>query len=405
MALKSHDSQELVRLLQVTQHITKLHIQSDLTQLPQEVCEQQCVTDLTLECPNLTSLPPGISLMNLNNLTITGCSQLRALPLTFGMLGPTLRRLDLSNNGLCCLPASMKMLQKLSFLNLSYNIFLHALPNLFHFPLLQTLNISNCPITTLFSGRPCMCRASSLRTIYASGCLLNNIDHIGSCQLLKKLDLADNVLETIPVEVTRLWGLKQLNLNSNPLFQLPESISSLKQLQQLDVSETFLVRIPYGIGQLKHLQVLKASYTLLRYLPYSIGYIRGLQHLDVSYCPLHALPQTLFGLPHLRFLYLSGTLLSIVPHEISEMDTLQRLSLEWVNLQVDSLPDLSHIPFVDFGETDLNSPETTIRRVRRRRSSEVSMEDLAYDPVEAALVYAPGAMSTLQLRSRAIPKP
>ncbi|KAH7855472.1 hypothetical protein Vadar_025295 [Vaccinium darrowii] len=83
---------------------------------------------------------------------------------------------------------------------------------------------------------------------------------------LANMDLSrNNLVGSIPKEITNLSGLQGLNLSHNHLTgKIPENISGLKSLESLDLSMNQLSRIiPQSISELNSLSHLNLSYNNL----------------------------------------------------------------------------------------------------------------------------------------------
>ena len=64
------------------------------------------------------------------------------------------------------------------------------------------------------------------------------------------LDFKSNALESIPVEIGKLYNLVEFDLEDNRLVRLPDTIGDLQSLALLNVSKNQLVEFPETLGQL-----------------------------------------------------------------------------------------------------------------------------------------------------------
>lgn len=138
-----------------------------------------------------------------------------------------LMHLNLSNNGLSCIPQEfdLKAFTSLNKLSLEGNAFV-TLPDDLLSPLsvLATLEVSNNHLSNL----DCVCERTSLSEITARSNRLTHLPQsVGQLVNLKTLDLTDNQLQTLPESVSSLQNLKTLLLAKNKLESLPSGFSAM----------------------------------------------------------------------------------------------------------------------------------------------------------------------------------
>ena len=181
----------------------------------------------------------------------------------------TLKELELSEEGLRCLPKEIGYFTGLQDLNLNGNA-LVALPSalgwLVH---LQRLSAACNRLSQLPAA-------------------------IGELAKLEVLELDDNKLTSLPSELVRLSRLKSLSLKNNYLSALPETIQGLESLEFLDLGccpeesdaddrrglqahGNRIAQLPERIGALKHLKELRLNGNALRTLT---DKIMGLESLE-----------------------------------------------------------------------------------------------------------------------------
>lgn len=68
--------------------------------------------------------------------------------------------------------------------------------------------------------------------------------------LLRRLDLSNNEIRSLPPDLGKLRNLEQLWLNDNPLESLPDEIEGCVSLRHLDVRNTSLRKLPSILGRL-----------------------------------------------------------------------------------------------------------------------------------------------------------
>nr|GMD71808.1 disease resistance protein RPM1-like [Ipomoea batatas] len=140
---------------------------------------------------------------------------------------------------------------------------------------------------------------------------------LGSCRVLKVLDLRGTCLEIVPEEIFELLHLRYLSLRSTKVKVLPRSIKKLRMLEILDLKYTYVTELPVEILNLQHLK------HLLVYgaIPYS--------YLPYDYSPGFKPP---LGIGQLRYLqklaYIDYNPGSGVIEEIGKLNELKRLCIQ-----------------------------------------------------------------------------
>nr|GLL40875.1 hypothetical protein BC332_02536 [Ipomoea trifida] len=140
---------------------------------------------------------------------------------------------------------------------------------------------------------------------------------LGSCRVLKVLDLRGTCLEIVPEEIFELLHLRYLSLRSTKVKVLPRSIKKLRMLEILDLKYTYVTELPVEILNLQHLK------HLLVYgaIPYS--------YLPYDYSPGFKPP---LGIGELRYLqklaYIDYNPGSGVIEEIGKLNELKRLCIQ-----------------------------------------------------------------------------
>lgn len=108
-------------------------------------------------------------------------------------------------------------------------------------------------------------------------------EEIGNLSNLYSLDLQYNALKTLPDSFEKLTLLAWLNLSHNKLSWLPASIGQLTNLLQLDLSYNQLQILLKGIGNLSKLRYLNMDdNNQLKTLPKEVGNLSNLETLFLS---------------------------------------------------------------------------------------------------------------------------
>ncbi|XP_047147782.1 receptor-like protein 19, partial [Vigna umbellata] len=213
---------------------------------------------------------------------------------SFSCIGASLTILDLSSNQFeGSIPASFSNLTHLTFLDLSYNIYLKgSIPS-------SLLTFSSLTFLDLGFNR-------------FSGQIPNVFSQSNS---FEKLDLSHNNIEgELPSTLSNLQSLIFLDLSNNKFSgQIPSSISNLQHLIHLDFSyNEFKGQIPSSLSNLQHLILLDFSLNKLSgQIPPSISNLQYLVLLDLSHNRLEGpLPNKIRSLSNLTRLYFNDNLLN-----------------------------------------------------------------------------------------------
>ena len=103
--------------------------------------------------------------------------------------------------------------------------------------------------------------------------------HLG---YLEELDLASNMIVTLPPDIGHLQLLKRLNLERNRLQTLPDGLLDCRSLKVLKLNKNNFKELPKFIGNLSELEHLDVSDNILSILPCTLPRLRRLRFLDVS---------------------------------------------------------------------------------------------------------------------------
>ena len=177
----------------------------------------------------------------------------------------------------------------------------------------------------------------NIEEILLRGNQLTNLpDEISKLANLSVLDLTDNRFITLPLVICRLINLRQLYLRYNKLTTLPAEIGRLTKLEKLQLGGNKLNNLPSEIGLLENLQELYISFNNLSDIPEDIGKLRNLEKLYLSNNQLNNLPLQNSQLRSLKELYIHNNQLKTIPPEIAQLSTLKELYLS--DNQLTALP-------------------------------------------------------------------
>ena len=277
---------------------------------------------LGLSCTKLRYLPDEIdSLSNLVHLDLSWNENLEILPDTIGNL-LKLQKLDLSYTRLKVLPRTIGSLTKLEILRLSKVTGLELLVN---DPLLNHSTFRHLAIEqyTKMQFTPDLIHdLYNLRHLVVT-------DAPGSLDNIEHLNLNYSDFEGLPYPNGALKMLYKLRFsNENPKRSLANT------LKKLDLSQGEISTIPYSIGHLTMLRVLHLSQTKVSRLPDSIGALKVLRVLKLSQTKVSVLPDSTCALTMLKTLYLLQTEISILPDSIGALINLDCLDLSQTKISV-----------------------------------------------------------------------
>ena len=134
-----------------------------------------------------------------------------------------------------------------------------------------------------------------------------------SATQLRRLDLSQNLLETVSADLFALPNLEYLSLGHNRLKEVPETSNWSASLLSLDLSENLLSTLPPGI-QHSSIEILNLSRNQFTLVPKCLCRIRTLTSLDLSYMPISSLPKEMEHLDHLVNLNVSNANINDLPN-------------------------------------------------------------------------------------------
>jgi len=236
------------------------------------------VMSINLSHSSLQMIPPHVlsgELISLRSLSldqnrITGKLSNQISRLT------NLTFLDLHQNNLFEIPASISALSQLVTLDLRWNKIKRAglPPCVFDMRSLQNLRLQGNPLDSL---------PIDLYTLSSS------LDiHVEGTLIPKSLQI---------ILFARSHHLPSLELPHYQIRALPMELALLTSLQTLDLSYNSLVAIPIEIGNLTLLHRLDLRYNYIQNLPWTLGYLPNLNTLLLEGNPLSELPAEIFLSP------------------------------------------------------------------------------------------------------------
>lgn len=152
---------------------------------------------------------------------------------------------------------------------------------------------------------------------------------------VRRLELVDKGLLSIPRGVYKMKSLNYLNLSKNQLKAVSSKISKLKYLKTVDLSYNKLQRLPETFEDVLWVEELNLSYNEIKVLNKNIIDRWSLRSLDVSHNHIKKVSEEL-SLPNLGFLDLSSNEIKELPKAIGRMRKLEILNIS--DNQLEALP-------------------------------------------------------------------
>ena len=227
--------------------------------------------------------------------------------------GNHIKSLNLTNNQLDRIPASIRKCKNLRSLNLEGNHIRHIPRWLLELDSLEDINLN---FNQLKLRKSDIRRLAKVQQLLIAG---NNIERLPS-NIVKlrceSINLAKNKLHALPKSFAQLNQMKSLIFYENEFEEIPEALAGFKDLKHLDFYKNQISEIPDFVGTMENLEQLYVSYNKIEKIPDTLRHLRRLKHLYIHHNELHFLPEWL-----------------------AEMDSIERLGVGFNHLLV--LPDLS----------------------------------------------------------------
>ncbi|XP_077977670.1 uncharacterized protein LOC144433235 [Glandiceps talaboti] len=138
---------------------------------------------------------------------------------------------------------------------------------------------------------------------------------------LRTIDFDGNQIDTLPSAVMKLANLRRICLGWNAFIDFPVQLCSpqLSSMKEIHISHNRIRFLPNAISKLVELEMLDVSYNELEILPDSVCQLEKLKTLQASYNKLKSLPRELAtSLKNLKVLGLKENPLQQPPLEICD---------------------------------------------------------------------------------------
>eukprot|EP01010_Urceolus_cornutus_P000974 NODE_148_length_2187_cov_170.870907_g121_i0.p1 GENE.NODE_148_length_2187_cov_170.870907_g121_i0~~NODE_148_length_2187_cov_170.870907_g121_i0.p1 ORF type:complete len:661 (-),score=172.15 NODE_148_length_2187_cov_170.870907_g121_i0:139-2121(-) len=212
--------------------------------------------------------------------------------------------LNMYNNQIASLPASIQNLKDLKELNLASN-----------------------KLISLPAG--CLDGLSRLRRIALFWNAITTLPSLKDLEALEELQLNSNSLQTFP-EMGEHPELTMVSFNKNRLQEIPDNVLSgtaMPSLDELNLGSNQLMFVPDSIGTLTTLTKLILSSNKLSMLPVAVYALPNLIFLDIGSNRFEHVPEDIAGLSKLVTLFFASNEMRTVPSAIATFPNLRRFSI------------------------------------------------------------------------------
>ncbi|XP_060775857.1 leucine-rich repeat-containing protein 40 isoform X2 [Neoarius graeffei] len=295
--------------------------------------EQTDLIKLLLSSNKLQTISEDIKLLPALVVLDVHDNQLTALPASIGEL-EQLQKLILSHNKLTELPTELWSLTNLRCLHLQQNLLEQLPADLGQLCHLEDLDVSNNKLMAVPDS------LAELGNLIKLNLSFNNLKSlppaVSGMKNLRMLDCSRNQLESVPPVLAQMASLEQLYLRHNKLRFLPE-LPSCKTLKLHCGNNQIEVLEANHLKHLSALSVLELRDNKVKSLPEEITALQGLERLDLTNNDISSVPCGLGTLPKLKSLALEGNPLRTIRREILTKGTSELL--KYLRSRIQEQPD------------------------------------------------------------------
>ncbi|XP_063529124.1 protein artichoke-like [Cydia strobilella] len=298
---------------------------------------------------------------------------------------PSLRTLDISNNGIQKMPrGSMKTLHNLRRLYMRRNGLRQIDPMTFgDLEKLEKLDLGENQIISVHPKS--FTKLQYLKQVNLHGNTIENFDFMAvqDNAALSTLDFSKNRLKSIsPNMVSKALDIEILNISSNNLVELPISLNMLPKLRLLDASynhiKLFDGNAINNIHTLKEINMVNNKVIEIR--SSSFEDLRELEtiHFDSNQIEIIH-PKAIINLPNLVSIHLSRNHIIDLPDRVfSNLPKLRIIELQGNRLQYISLRAFENLPLVQYLNMS-NNQLTNIDNSGLRQLASLEVLDLSFN--------------------------
>jgi Leucine-rich repeat (LRR) protein len=252
---------------------------------------------LNLSNNPISSVPPviieGIEILHINNCQFQDISQFIENNKTLKIVNARdnkiadfpsflgnnmMEKLDLSGNLIEDITEAIDEFENLTHLDLSKNILANIHKNFNSLVKLKYLNLSTNQLQ--FLPDECFEDFVAMEELDLSDNQFTEIPNVSKLTNLKKLNLENNFLGSIPKGLNKLINLNQLNLSNNQLNSCKGVFDCLK-LTNLKLNGNLLTSLDSGIYKLKNLKMLNLDDNEIQRIPNSIIKLNSLEKFSI----------------------------------------------------------------------------------------------------------------------------
>jgi Leucine-rich repeat (LRR) protein len=298
----------------------------------------------------LVAIPENIGdLQDLEELSVIR-TEVSAIPDSLFKL-TSLRRLDLTQNGITSLDGSIANLKNLEWLDVSMNRLERIPEELEKLTSLKELFVYENPFKEIndfiaFNTYRYNLGWDAIKKVHVDLKYPKNVLVINKSWLNVPLSRIEEIIAKGKVDTLRVESVAMLNR-----VLLPDSVNHFKKIRCLDLQWNSWTNRQYEKGFFKEIEVeIKLSSNeeaQITELPEGIGLMTWLEDLNLQFNKIQKLPQGLFQLKELKRLNLYGNKLTELPDSFSGLSKLTHLNLSNI--------ELSSIPKSIFGLSELES--------------------------------------------------
>ncbi len=289
-----------------------------LTQFPVQVCHLPKLRECTISNNSLLKLEVPKCLSEIQLLNVSANKIKTINDDTYHTKMPKLQVLDVSDNELCDLPASLSQLPSLQRLLASNNKFVKLPHSFIHFSHINELQLNGGKDKLVDLHTDCF-------------------NAYQSHQHLHTLVISNQALKSMPASISHLSALHMIDLSLNKIKNVSSCFKELRHLVYINLSGNELCEIQGAIveNKPKLRELYLAKNTNLARLPLKLSKVDTLEKLDLSGCSLvvGAFQRAFGTLKRLTHLWIGENKLSKIPDALKNLTKLVTLSLKGNNIK------------------------------------------------------------------------